>query len=320
MRDIGEVPVGSKPQVISFPFTNAGGETLEIASLTKSCRCADATVTATSLAPGERAELLVAVRPEQPEKKHASVALTTNDPDRPSVRAEVRWHAVAPLTPDPLELDLGVLQPGAIVERHIRLVRRDLPGSAGRAAGLSAVPRDLLAASWEGGPGSETHTTARVRFTAPAQPGTGAGAVVVALEDAWADSLRVPVTWEVRDVVAVKPSTVTFAADEPGAPATVRLMIVGNGPVSLRAEPEWEGPEGWRDVSATATRLTDERVLIELAGPLPGSPGRHAAALTVSVTVREDGAEKSRTLRTPVSAFVLEPAAVAARTFSEDAN
>ena len=315
LHDAGEVPVGAESRVVVFPFTNAGGSPLTVTGISTSCQCTDAIVTAMVLQPGGTAELRAAFTPDAPAKKHATVVLTTDDPDAPAVRAEVRWHAVAALTPDPPELNFGVLRPGAVVERTVRLVRRDLPGGGATAGAVTASPDDRLTAVWEGpaDAAADAPRTARVRFVAPEEPGAGSGAVTVLLKDAWADSLRVPVRREVRDLVAVKPATVAFRAGPPGAPGRARVLVSADGPVSLSEPPTFVGGEGWGGIKVTVTLLTADRLLIDLLGPLPDAGGRHAGTLTFAVAVETgDGPPEVREVRREVSAFVLGGPAVAA--------
>ena len=313
-QDLGEIPVGHE-YVARFVLSNEGRVPVTVSDVLTSCTCTGATISTDSLAPGTDAVVEAAVHSRRPERKTAAVTLETDDPNRPTVRLEVAWRAVAPLTPDPLDLDFGALRPGDSVERTLRLVRRDLPGSTPGSPGEASVsPTSRLTVVRTNGTGGLAEWSIVVRLEAPDLAGAGAGTLVIPIEGGWTDALRVPVRWEVRDVVAVKPPAAAIRAAAAGAPARVRVVVVGAGPISMAVPPVWEGPDGWADMTAAILKLTPDRFAVDLSGTLPEAPGRHSGVLWLPVAVRGAAVADEpavRTLRVPVSAFVLEKPVVA---------
>ena len=146
----------------------------------------------------------------------------------------------------------------------------------------------------------------RVTLTAPDEPGAGAGSVTVALAGGWTDRLFVPVRYEVRDVLAADPPAVFLGAAPAGARVRGRAIVAGLGPLELTAPPALAADGGaWGEVRVTAKRVSPERFLIDLDGPLPTAAGRHEAGLRLAAAVTVDGVREDRALTVPVSAFVL---------------
>ena len=350
LLDLGEVPVGGAPLVREFPFRNAGDGPLHILALRTSCGCTDATVTQTRVPPGGAATVRVAVTPDAPAKRQATVTVVTDSRAAPRRQLAVRWHAVPPLRWDPPELDFGTVRPGETAERVVELLAffpaplgdgRPGRGAAGGAAGEFVVsPGSPLTTAWEptparparpaSGPDGRTRRVGavRVRFAAPRSPGRGAASVSL-VPPAGADGaesgggggggpVRLAARWEVRDLVAVTPAAVFLGTGPAGSPVRARVLVAADGPVTITDGPTLTSPEGGTGlpgVTASVARLSDERLAIDLAGALPTAEGRHAADLIFTATVTDDTGEtgvRRRTVRRPVSAFVFGPAETAA--------
>ena len=313
-RDAGAVPILSGPRELEFPVINRGGSPLRFLSLDASCGCTDVAGPA-ELAPGQSGIIRARIDPRIPENRRSSIVVTTNAPGASQTLLELRWRAVAPWTPEPAELDFGVLRPGEVAERTVRLTRHKVAGpTAGRPIEVlpptdeSGRPSASLVADWATPPAAG-EPAVRVRLTSPDEEGTGGGMALVRMEGAWLDQLAVPVRWEVRDVAAVRPPRFTFGAGPAGAPRTVRVTLVGTGPLEIDGPPEfvWSTENGTRVntvCSVTVQRLTPERVMLELTGPLPAAPGVRAGTLTMTVAVETNSGMVRRDLTVPGSAVV----------------
>ena len=302
-REEAVIPVAAGAagrHVFAFPVTNRGGAPLTISGLRTSCGCTAAGVTDDELAPGETAEVRATVNPQHPERREATVTVLTNTPDEPTTTLTVAWEAVAPLSPDPPEVDFGDVRPGEAAERRVRLVRHAAAGdAAGRPASAAATPADALHATLDG-------ETIIVRLTAPAAFGPGSGNVTVALAgdgNGAGRTLRIPARFTVRDVLEATPPRIFLGAGPAEEVREGRTVLVSDRPVEWAGEPRVRpagGGAGWSP-TATLTPLTDRRALLTLRGPLPAAAGRHAATVTVAAAGPRAAA---RELAVPVSAFV----------------
>ena len=309
-RLTAEIPVGfgaAGRHEFVFPLTNRGGSPLTVFGVDASCGCTAAGVSAAVVAPGETAEVRAVVTPSHPERRNAAVTVRTDDPGEPAVRLAVAWEAVAPLSPDPPELDFGDLRPGETATRTVRLVRR-----AGAAAGGPGEPGAVTIAAGAAGGGAvldveRTGDAVEVRVTAPPAPAVGSGLLTVEVAGG-GDPLRVPVRYRVRDALAATPERLFLGSGPPGATVAGRVVLAAAGPLELTGDPRPTASPGGPAVTVAVRRLTDDRALVDLAAVLPPGAGRHE--LTLTVAARVGGVD--RTLAVPITAFVAGPA-VAAR-------
>ena len=168
-RDAGTFGVDGRPRTVAFPLTNRGGTPLRVLGLSASCGCTATAVTFDVLAPGETGEVRATVRPGSPENRGGTIVVRTNDPAAPETTLTLLWRAVAPLAPDPPEVDFGPLRPGETATRTVRLVR-DATADAGAAAvvGVETAPPGAAAAELRG-------DLIDVTVTAPAAHGRHVG-------------------------------------------------------------------------------------------------------------------------------------------------
>ena len=318
-RDAGVIPVSPDGHVVAFPVTHRGGSPLRFLSVTTSCDCTDAAVPPEPLLPGETGEVRLAIAPKLPQKKSASATVVTDDPVDPRATLSIRWRSVAPWTPEPAELDFGSLRPGETAEGTVRLVRHAVAGVGGGRPTDVTARSDALAADWltppaDAGAGSEGDgadgggpPVVRVRLTAGRELKAGGGAVSVALADAWVDRLVVPVRWTVQDVVAAEPPRAFLGSGPPGADRKTRVVLIGDGPLTVVEGSVAINGEAFAGVAASVTPLGRDRAVVDLAGPLPAAAGIHRGELTAEVDVETDAGTRRRTLTVPLSALVAEP-------------
>ena len=307
----------------TFPLANRGGSPLHVSGVIAGCGRTDVQLTARVLAPGETAEVRAVIAPRHPERRDVNMVVQTDDPDRPETTLNLRWEAVAPLSPDPPELDFGPVLAGEIMTRTIRLRRHPVAGgAAGEPEKLTAfapsVGGTLAAAFQEAEPKSGDRRVA-VTLTAPRTSGVGGGAVEVTLAGGpagSAESLRVPVRFEVREILSVRPSRAFLGSGPAGAAAAARLIVTGRGGLRLTTEPTLADDDGQSQTQITVRtrRLATDRLLVELSGTLPTRPGRHESTLRITASVEELGGTEPRTLAVPVSAFVTGPAVIESET------
>ena len=163
-----------------------------------------------------------------------------------------------------------------------------------------------MTAAWAGGePGADPTIT--VRVTAPAEFGRSGRTVSVGLDGGWAERLTVPVRFEVRDLLTVAPAAVFLGAGPAGDGFTKTVLLTGTGPLELLEPPTLTAADGSAGlagaVTVTVKRLSPERVLVTLSGPLPGAAGAHAAVLTVKTRVTTDAGPEDRERAVRVSAL-----------------
>lgn len=93
-HDFGVIPQYGGTVETTFTVTNAGTEVLEIGELMTSCSCTSASISGTSIAPGDSATLTVVFDPdfhEEPEGRFTrTVYIPSNDPDTPEAEVVIR--------------------------------------------------------------------------------------------------------------------------------------------------------------------------------------------------------------------------------------
>ena len=290
--DLGDVPIDPDGHVARFPVVNGGTAPLRLREVAPGCGCTAADVTASVVPPGETAFILAKVTSDKPEVKDVGLRVTTDDPDAPTETLRVRWRAVAPVTADPPRIELGTVRPGATVTRTVRLVRHDVPGRAGEpgtpAVAPAAGPLSVAA-------GASVWEPFEVTLVAPGDPGPGSGMLTVPLAGGWTDRLTVPVRWRVRDLADVRPRVVHLGAGVGGGPVRSRLIISGDGPLTLPEPPtltagDRDGGGDWTaGVTLAPSRLSDDRFLLEFGGTLPDRPGEYAGEVAVVAVVDAGG-------------------------------
>lgn len=92
-HDFGVIPQYGGTVEADFTVTNTGEETLEIGDLTTSCSCTSATITDTSIEPGESTTLTVIFDPDFHEEPtdvfKRTVFIPTNDPQTPEAEVSI---------------------------------------------------------------------------------------------------------------------------------------------------------------------------------------------------------------------------------------
>ncbi len=300
-RELGDVAVSPEDRTVEFSFENRGTAQLEIKELISHCGCADVDVTDYVIAPGQTARAIMSIRTQQAEERSATATVVCNDPRQPRTRLTARWRAVAPLEFAPLSLDFGMVLPNQSTARTIALRRNAGPPVAdSRVQRIECSPGDRLRAILgnSASAADAVSESIEVLLSSGERRGANAGRVVAYLQDAWTDSISLPVRWEVHDVIEAVPSALFLGAGSAGRSFTTRIVVSSPPGINLLVDAATLAG-AWKDGDARATRLGSNRYLIEVRCALPTAPGVHKGDCVVACSIPE-----VRELRIPVSGYV----------------
>ena len=94
LHDFGVIPQSGGTVATNFIVTNSGTQTLEVGQITTSCSCTSATISSSSIEPGEEAELTVVFDPDFHEEPvnvfKRTVFIPTNDPNNSELEIAVQ--------------------------------------------------------------------------------------------------------------------------------------------------------------------------------------------------------------------------------------
>ncbi|MGC1273888.1 MAG: DUF1573 domain-containing protein [Planctomycetaceae bacterium] len=297
-RDLGDIPIAPQGRIVEFPVVNRGLSDLRINKLAQSCSCVDATAEPSILKPGATGRVAVAIAPNRAEEKSATVEVHTNDPSDPVQKLHVSWRSHAPMELDPLEIDFGRVRPGQTVQRSASLLRHGSAGETCEVTEVSATPAERVRIARTGDRLSLTLLSA-------SSPGPQHGTLTVHLDGCWRKDVSIPLRWHVADVIEVQPRELLAGSGTAGERVTGRVIVSAEPGSRLEIDDvSWRGESGDADVAST--RLTAERAIAEIVWTLPADSGTHRGELVI-----ECSGPKDRTLRVPVSAYVLGESVVA---------
>ncbi len=110
-----------------FGFRNAGGETLTIEEIRKSCGCTVARAIPEAIPPGQRGVVEVEFNTQSYKGKiEKKVRVHSNDPERPVVSLTVKTTVVVDFTVRPVRLHFGRVRQGDSVTKRVQLVPEEL--------------------------------------------------------------------------------------------------------------------------------------------------------------------------------------------------
>lgn len=290
--DLGGVAITPEGHRIDFPVFNRGTSTLLIERLVVSCTCTGAKPTATEIAPGDRAEIRVRIKPDHIGERTTSVAVHTNDATRPRVMLQAHWKAVEAVEFDPVDVDFGEVLRGNALTRKVRIVRRPALG-AGSPDQLAVSPEGALDARLDGG-------DVLLSLRAPDRLGDQAATVTLLLNGGSLPTVSLPVRWRVRETVESVPESLYLGAGPPGGPG--RRVLVVSAVEGHRLDMKSVRLEGI-DGSASWRPAGDRHASVTIDAVLPSRPGLVSGAVVVECETPEPV-----TLRVPVSALVRDAA------------
>ncbi len=123
--DFGVIPDEGKA-VHKFYFKNTGGGTLVIKNIRSSCGCTVPALKKREFAPGEGADIEVTFSPYNKRGlKVQPIHITTNDPDNPVVKIEIKALVEPRIWVEPAFLQLGQVGKSVPVTKTIKIYGRD---------------------------------------------------------------------------------------------------------------------------------------------------------------------------------------------------
>ena len=211
----------------------------------------------------------------QAEARAVSVVVRVDEPVSQRRRVEVAWESTAPLAFAPRELDLGTVRPGGTATGTAVAVVSD-PAAAGSVTGVDPPADPGLSAAWDADIGTLTVTLA-----AGQTPGPGRAAVRVRVAGGEAGAIRVPVRWEVADLVRLSPPALFLTAAAAGGPAagSVTVRAPGGGLVIESAT-----LSGLPWATAAARPTGPDAATVTITGTPPAGREFHTGTLTVEVS------------------------------------
>jgi hypothetical protein len=120
--DLGKVQAGKKVTA-SFPFKNAGDQTLQITRISGSCGgCTSLKATLTTVQPGQSAAIEAAfTTPSGGGSISKRLRVETNDPARPSVSLAVKGESIPIATLSPKRLNVGKIRTKSTVDYTVTI-------------------------------------------------------------------------------------------------------------------------------------------------------------------------------------------------------
>ncbi len=272
----------------SFAFRNTGEAPLEISGIKRSCGCTTATVTKTSIAPGERATVDVTIALEGRQgAQRQQIYLATNDPEHPLVTLCYQGYSVKPYLVSVDNLKLGQALPGEDLSATAEILDRgdsslriqgltatldsEAPDSASTAAAielstgyspLSGIKGETMEMSYPPQPTVvEIDPTQPVRYairlgarvSKQAIPGNYTGHIVVSTNDSRRPRLEIPFSLSVLEDLTVVPPSLNFGVAGRDSIVRREIVIRSRAGRTIAASPadlqmEFDGAGGARPV------------------------------------------------------------------------
>lgn len=292
--DLGEIPVSYESREVRFRFENRGGSDLFIKQLVTSCSCVAARIEPDELAPGQHGTILVAIRALEPEEKLAWVTVHANDPRRPRTTLQLRWRSVAPLELDPLSVDFGQVLPGARTSTTVHVVRHELSRFAdeGQIEHIESFPRDEVEAIL--GPDEVIDIT----LLPGIRTGVRLGHVDVHLTGTSRKNLRLPLRWEVRDIVQASPSRLFVGSGPPDSNHQRNIVVTATDDAELSLESVSLAGDV-NSIDVPWTQASPNTAVVHLTCRFPHTAGAWTSELLIVSRRPEE-----HTLPVPVNGYV----------------
>ena len=197
--DAGVLKIGEE-KTVSFDLENSGRADLILQDIVKSCTCFDVVLGQSKLKPGESTQLAMTIRSLTPGIHHSHVKILSNDPDRPSEVARVKFESQSEFEFEPPELNLGNVLPHVKLEKTFILRRK-------------IVDESVRMIAWKCPPGIEISPTESQEFGTPVRVIVDTGDVpgdhhaqVSPVFTGTPVQMRLPVTWRVSPEVQFSPT------------------------------------------------------------------------------------------------------------------
>ncbi len=124
LHDFGSI-LDEDPVETRFTFVNEGSATLRILKVDVSCKCVSVPAFTEECKPGERGEIVVRVNPRGRDPRLSQfVTLTTDDPERPTVRLDIRAEVRTVVIVSPRAAGFGTVEKDQVAEATIHVAGR----------------------------------------------------------------------------------------------------------------------------------------------------------------------------------------------------
>ena len=298
----------------SVKVTNRGERELVISNLSISCNCTNPTISDNRLAPGEEAEITLAIRPSTTKAGSASVDVQSNDPTQPFARITVSWEGQQVLKLMPGVNDFGDLMAGETREVILEVKKVDGTEATLDEAQFGGWNTVLMRERGELTVDSATPRSAVVRLTAGQEIGEHTGAVYYHYGDEQ-EAATARIQFHVRPPVWSEPAAISITRTIASETETVvdhslTLRTFQDQPcqvVAVRSEPD-DWLSGWSLVADTSSdeaggsskdRRSPTRVRVKL------KPTAKVLAVQGELTLEVRIGETTQTLKIPISVLDL---------------
>jgi hypothetical protein len=270
-------------------LSNAGGSPLLISEVTSSCGCMTTGLSTRQLAPGESTELTITFRSSRSQAGRTiakDVTIVSNDTaGGGSLVLPVQAKVVAAVLVEPDAVTLAELRPGSVIRRDVSLTATD--GALFRITSATARDGNVQVAT-SGGHDALSHTiSVEVRAGSTGQP-FGADVVLVETTHPRDSQLRIPVSWRLEQLVAVRPHHVALGRCAPGQTVRRTIFVVPTKRdrfemLSFRLDPD--------TISLAAIRDPEREHAWDLAFNIPAglTPQRLRGTLLIDTHVEPEG-------------------------------
>ncbi len=280
-RKLGTLTAGKR--VETWEILNNGTEILHIGKLEKSCGCVQVRLDHPTLPPGETTKLSIDIAVLAGDSKSATVTLHSNDHGNPEQRVVLTWTANGAIEAAPKELDFGVVRPGVATTQMttVTMVLGDLKEFDPDAKLMWSAREQLRV---DRGERTFDGKTLREIWSITLTPikGSNSYRTIIDLPSTAQRQplIRVPVYWEVREIIESDPPSLFLGAGVPEGQFSGKVRIHSDPGTQLEvSSATWGAGELLGEV---AQRKIDERTVeIELSGDFPEATGPHFNTLLV---------------------------------------
>ncbi|GIK20422.1 MAG: DUF1573 domain-containing protein [Leptolyngbya sp. PLA2] len=283
LHDFGSI-LDDRPVTTRFTFVNDGSATLRITGIAPSCKCTSGVIETAECDPGESGAISVSFDPSGRDGAQAQfVTLSTNDPERPTVRLDIRANVRPLVFASPRAAGFGSVEKDHIAETTLLIAGRTddfrvLEALADNPDLIRVEIGDTELREFEGEPEPLPSTALKVRLLKGTPVGLLRQFITIRTNDPRRETLRVDAVASVVGDIEVTPERIQLGAIVIGESVEREIVIRSRS----------GRPFTIRDVKNTTADPDACRVtLTPIAGP-DGTPPS-AYTLTLKITMPEHG-------------------------------
>lgn len=283
LHDFGSI-LDEDPVETRFTFVNEGSATLRILKVDVSCKCVSVLAFTEECKPGERGEIVVRVDPRGRDPRLSQfVTLTTDDPEHPTVRLDLRAEVRTVVIVSPRAAGFGAVEKDHIAETTIHVAGRTedfrvLEAVADNPDLIRVEIGETELHEFEGEPEPLRRTALKVRLFKGAPIGLVRQFITVRTNDPRRETLRLDAVATVIGDIEVTPARVQLGAVVVGESVEREIVVRSRSGT----------PFSIRDVAKTTA---DPDACAVTVTPLPNPQGGNPAAysVTLRITMPEHG-------------------------------